>query len=97
MARYTGPVCRLCRRQREKLMLKGERCLTPKCALERKQNAAGAKRRGRPRKVSEYGIRLKEKQKAKEVYGILERQMRIYFARAERLPGLAGENLLKLL
>lgn len=100
MARYTGPVCRLCRRQNEKLMLKGERCLSPKCALERKKLAAGPRgprSRGRPRKMSEYGVRLLEKQKAKHTYGILERQMRRYFAAAEGMPGLSGENLLKLL
>lgn len=97
MARYTGPVCRLCRRQGEKLMLKGERCLLPKCALERRHNPPGHRQRSRPGKTSEYGIRLIEKQKAKSIYGILERQMRRHFAEAERLPGLAGENLLQLL
>ncbi|MCL0078365.1 30S ribosomal protein S4 [Dehalococcoidia bacterium] len=97
MARYTGPVCRLCRRQGEKLMLKGERCASPKCALERKYNAPGYGQRSRPRKMSEYGIRLKEKQKAKNIYGILERQFRKHFAEAERIPGLAGENLLRIL
>ncbi|MCL0049059.1 30S ribosomal protein S4 [Dehalococcoidia bacterium] len=97
MARYTGPVCRLCRRQGEKLMLKGERCAGPKCALERKHNAPGYGQHSRPRKMSEYGIRLKEKQKAKNIYGILERQFRRHFAEAERIPGLAGENLLRIL
>lgn len=97
MARYTGPVCRLCRRQGEKLILKGERCSSAKCAMERKQNAQGYKSRGRPRKMSEYGIRLKEKQKAKNIYGVLERQFRKHFAEAERIPGLAGENLLRIL
>ncbi|MFO8009739.1 MAG: 30S ribosomal protein S4 [Dehalococcoidia bacterium] len=96
MARYTGPVCRLCRRQSEKLMLKGERCISPKCALEKRQNVT-VKRRTRPKKKSEYGIRLMEKQKAKETYGILERQMSNYFEQAERMPGLSGENLLRLL
>ena len=97
MARYTGPVCRLCRRQGEKLMLKGERCASPKCAMERKHNAPGYRQRSRPRKMSEYGIRLKEKQKAKNIYGVLERQFRKHFAEAERIPGLAGENLLRIL
>jgi len=97
MARYTGPVCRLCRRQGEKLMLKGERCASPKCAMERKQNAPGYQQRSRPRKMSEHGIRLKEKQKAKNIYGILERQFRKHFAEAERIPGLTGENLLRIL
>ena len=100
MARYRGPVCRLCRRQNEKLMLKGERCLSSKCAVERKLNEAGNKRKRtgrRPKKLSEYGIRLLEKQKAKNIYGILERQMRKYFVEAEKSPGLAGENLLRIL
>ncbi len=97
MARYTGPVCRLCRRQGEKLILKGERCSGPKCAMERKQNAPGFRKRGRPKKISEYGVRLKEKQKAKNIYGILERQFRKHFAEADRRPGLTGENLLRIL
>lgn len=98
MARYTGPVCRLCRRNNEKLMLKGERCVSPKCAIEKKQDDARHKRRGRrPKKKSEYGIRLMEKQKAKNIYGVLERQLRIYYSKAGRQPGLAGENLLRML
>ena len=97
MAHYTGPACRLCRRQGAKLMLKGERCLTPKCAMERRQSPPGHRRRMRPRKMSEYGIRLMEKQKAKHIYGILERQMRRHVAEAERLPGLTGENILQIL
>ncbi|MBT9163431.1 MAG: 30S ribosomal protein S4 [Chloroflexi bacterium] len=97
MARYTGPVCRLCRRQGEKLMLKGERCATPKCVLERKQKPSRQRQRSRPKKMSEYGIRLMEKQKAKHIYGILERQLSRHFAEAERVPGLAGENLLRIL
>ncbi|MBT4511596.1 MAG: 30S ribosomal protein S4 [Chloroflexi bacterium] len=101
MARYTGPVCRLCRRTSEKLMLKGERCLTPKCAVERQLSSMAGKnrnrRRGRPKKKSEYGIRLMEKQKTKNTYGILERQLRIYFRKAGKTPGLSGENLLRML
>jgi len=97
MARYTGPVCRLCRRQEEKLMLKGERCLSSKCAFERKHEQGPKRRRARPKKLSEYGIRLREKQKAKHIYGILERQMRKYFTEAERAPGLSGETLLQIL
>ncbi|MBT9148621.1 MAG: 30S ribosomal protein S4 [Dehalococcoidia bacterium] len=97
MARYIGPVCRLCRRQGEKLMLKGERCATPKCALERKQKPSRQRQRSRPKKLSEYGIRLRESQKAKHIYGILERQFKRHFAEAERIPGLAGENLLRIL
>ncbi|MCL0041431.1 30S ribosomal protein S4 [Dehalococcoidia bacterium] len=96
MARYTGPVCRLCRQQGEKLMLKGERCVSLKCALERKQKMR-QRQHSRPRKMSEYGVRLREKQKARHIYGILERQFRRHFAEAERIPGLAGENLLRIL
>jgi small subunit ribosomal protein S4 len=96
MARYIGPVCRLCRRHDEKLMLKGERCLTPKCPLERRHAPPGEQHR-RPRKVSEYGIRLREKQKARRIYGVLESQFRRHFAEAWRRPGSTGENLLKIL
>ncbi len=96
MARYVGPVCRLCRRQDEKLMLKGERCLTPKCPLERRHAPPGEQHR-HPRRSSEYGIRLKEKQKARRIYGVLERQFRRHFAEAGRRPGPTGENLLKIL
>lgn len=95
MARYTGPVCRLCRRQGEKLMLKGERCLGPKCPLEKRHAPPGEHLR--PRKISEYGFRLREKQKAKRIYGVLERQFRRHFAEAQRRPGLTSENLLKIL
>jgi small subunit ribosomal protein S4 len=97
MAHYTGPVCRLCRRQGEKLMLKGERCSTPKCALERRQGPPGYRKRTRPRKMSEYGIRLMEKQKAKHVYGVLERQMRRHFSEAEMAPGRTGERMMQIL
>ncbi len=97
MARYTGPVCRLCRRHGEKLFLKGEKCYTPKCPLERRRTPPGYRPHSRPRKLSEYGLRLLEKQKAKRIYGVLERQFRRYFEMASKLPGLTGENLLKLL
>ncbi|MDD5092986.1 MAG: 30S ribosomal protein S4 [Dehalococcoidia bacterium] len=97
MARYTGPVCRLCRRQGEKLMLKGERCVTPKCAVERRQNPPGHRRRTRPRKMSEYGIRLVEKQKVRNIYGVMERQMRRHFAEAETAPGRTGLRMLQIL
>lgn len=96
MARYTGPVCRLCRRQGEKLMLKGERCLTRKCALERRHLPPG-QQRPRRRKISDRGLQLREKQKARDSYGILERQFRRHFAEAERRPGITGENLLQIL
>lgn len=99
MARYRGPVCKLCRREGEKLFLKGERCFTPKCAMERRPYPAGVhgKRRQFRRRESEYGTQLREKQKAKRIYGVLERQFRRYFEEAERRPGLAGLNLLKML
>ncbi len=97
MARYTGPVCRLCRRQGEKLFLKGERCYTPKCPVEKRHTPPGVHTRQRPRKLSEYGIRLKGKQKARYIYGVLERQFRGHFAQAKKRPGPSGENLLKVL
>ena len=97
MARYTGPVCRLCRRQGEKLMLKGDRCSTPKCAQERRQNPPGHRKRTRPRKMSEYGVRLVEKQKVRSIYGVMERQMRRHFTEAEMAPGRTGERMLQIL
>ena len=97
MARYTGSSCRLCRRVGEKLMLKGERCGTPKCSIERNPGTPGQHTGGRPRKLSEYGVRLKEKQKARYTYGVLERQFRRMFADAERAPGMTGETLVQLL
>ncbi|MFQ5925101.1 MAG: 30S ribosomal protein S4 [Dehalococcoidia bacterium] len=96
MARYTGPVCRLCRRQGDKLMLKGERCTTRKCAMERRKLPPG-QQRARRRKVSDRGLQLKEKQRARHTYGVLERQFRRHFAAAERRPGITGENLLQIL
>ena len=96
MARYTGPVCRLCRRQGMKLFLKGERCFTPKCAVERRPTPPGDHGQRR-RKISEYGEHLKEKQKVRAIYGVLERQFRKHFDEAKRRPGATGENLLKLL
>jgi small subunit ribosomal protein S4 len=96
MARYTGPVCRLCRRQGIKLFLKGERCFTPKCAVERRPTPPGDHGQRR-RKISEYGEHLKEKQKARAIYGVLERQFRKHFDDAKRQPGATGENLLRLL
>lgn len=96
MARYTGPVCRLCRREGAKLYLKGDRCYTGKCAIDRRAYAPGQHGQGR-KKVSEYGIQLREKQKAKRIYGILENQFRNYFEKAERQKGITGENLLRLL
>jgi small subunit ribosomal protein S4 len=100
MARYTGPVCKLCRREGEKLFLKGARCLGPKCSVERRSYPPGQHgkdaqfRRGRG---SDYSLQLREKQKARRVYGILERQFRRYFREALRRPGLTGSNLLSIL
>jgi len=96
MARYTASVCRLCRRSGEKLMLKGSRCLTPKCAMDRRSKAPGQKL-GRRRRLSDRGLQLREKQKARYAYGILERQFRRLFTQAERQSGITGENLLVLL
>ena len=96
MARTLGPKCRLCRRDGERLYLKGQRCHTAKCAVTKRAYPPGMHgfRRGRP---SEYGVRLREKQKAKRIYGVLERQFRKYFAEADRLKGNTGANLLILL
>lgn len=96
MARYTGPVCRLCRREGIKLYLKGDRCYTDKCAIDRRAYAPGQHGQSR-KKVSEYGIQLREKQKARRIYGVLERQFSNYFDKAERQQGVTGENLLRLL
>lgn len=95
MARYTGPVCRLCRREGMKLFLKGEKCLT-KCTLERRQSPPGMHQQRR-RKVSDYALQLREKQRAKRYYGVLERQMKKYFESAERRKGVTGEALLQRL
>lgn len=96
MARYTGPVCRLCRREGTKLFLKGSRCYSGKCAFERRSYAPGQHGQGR-KKVTEYGIQLREKQKARRFYGVLESQFRRYFAQAAREKGVTGERLLQLL
>jgi small subunit ribosomal protein S4 len=96
MARYTGADCRLCRREIEKLFLKGDRCYGDKCAIERRPYPPGMAGKKRPRD-SEYRIQLREKQKAKRVYGILEKQFRTYYEIATRQSGITGENLLRLL
>lgn len=96
MARYTGPVCRLCRREGMKLFLKGERCFTDKCAIERRNYPPGQHGQGR-HKFSEYSIQLREKQKVKRIYGVFEAQFRRYFALAERSRGVTGETLLTTL
>ena len=96
MSRYSGPVCRQCRRENSKLFLKGDRCYTDKCALERRNYAPGQHGQRRT-KVSDYGTQLREKQKMKRTYGLQEKQFRLYFAKADRMKGVTGENLLMLL
>src|ERR1700731_559010 len=96
MARNLGPVCRLCRREGLKLFLKGERCYSDNCAIERRNYPPGAHGQARTR-FSEFAIRLREKQKVKRIYGMMERQFAEYFAMAERMDGIPGENLLVLL
>ena len=97
MARYTGAVCKLCRREGQKLFLKGERCYTGKCAIDRRSYAPGQHGQARMKKSSEYGKQLRTKQVAKRYYSVLEGQFRHYFELAEKMPGAAGENLLTLL
>jgi small subunit ribosomal protein S4 len=96
MARYIGPVCKLCRREGEKLFLKGERCQTDKCAFTRRPYPPGQHGQGRV-KLSEYALRLREKQKVRRIYGVVEKQFRIYFDRASRMKGGTGEQMLGLL
>ena len=97
MARYTGAVCRLCRREGQKLFLKGDRCYTDKCALERRSYAPGQHGNARNKKLSEYGQQLREKQKARRYYGVLESQFEAYFEMATKHKGMTGENLLAIL
>jgi small subunit ribosomal protein S4 len=96
VARHTDPVCKLCRREATKLFLKGDRCFTAKCAIEKRNYPPGqhGQRRSKP---SEYGLQLREKQKMKRIYGVLETQFRTYFRMAERQKGVTGENLVRLL
>ncbi|MEK7682118.1 MAG: 30S ribosomal protein S4 [Chloroflexota bacterium] len=96
MGRDTGPACRLCRRIGEKLFLKGERCLSPKCAVEKRGTPPGAHPQRR-RRLSEYGVHLKEKQKARYIYGMMERQFRRFFDQAKRRPEMTGKYLMQLL
>ena len=96
MGRYTGSVCRLCRRSGDKLMLKGAKCLSPKCIVEKRVGPPGQKA-ARRRRFSDRGLQLREKQKARYTYGIMERQFRQFFAEASRLSGITGDNLLVLL
>ena len=97
MARYIGPVCRLCRREDMKLFLKGERCYTEKCRYERRSYPPGQHGQARRRKRSDYGEQLREKQKVKRIYGIAERQFRGYYYKASRMKGVTGDNLIQLL
>ena len=96
MARYTGSVCRLCRREKIKLFLKGTRCYTPKCAVEKREYVPGMHGQGR-QKLSDYGVQLREKQKVKRIYGVLERQFKFYFKNATRSKGVTGAALLTTL
>ena len=96
MGRYTGPSCRLCRRAGEKLFLKGDRCFTPRCAVE-KRHAPPGNRSTRRRRTSDYGLHLREKQKARQIYGVMEGQFRHYMANAFEAPGITGLNLLRTL
>lgn len=97
MARYTGPVCKLCRREGEKLFLKGSRCFSANCAFEKRSYAPGQHGQSRRSKLSEYGVQLREKQKVKRIYGVLEAQFRLYYQRASSQKGVTGENLLRML
>ena len=97
MARYVGPQCRLCRAEKTKLFLKGARCYTDKCPITKRRPAPGKTLRSRQGKISDYGLQLREKQKVKRIYGMLETQFRIFFSKAERMPGKTGENLISLL
>ena len=97
MARYTGSVCRLCRRENMKLFLKGDRCFSDKCAFDRRSYPPGQHGERRGRKISDYGIQLREKQKVKRMYGLTEKQFRLFFQRAHRQKGITGTNLLVLL
>lgn len=97
MARYIGPVCKLCRREEKKLFLKGAKCTSPKCPIEKRNFPPGQHGRNRRFKVSEYGTQLREKQKMRRIYGLLERQFENTYSKAQRIKGVTGENLLKLL
>ncbi|MHB9293672.1 putative small subunit ribosomal protein S4 [Hollandina sp. SP2] len=97
MARYTGPVCRLCRAEQKKLMLKGGRCRSDKCPINKKRPAPGKDPKARPGKRSDYGIQLREKQRLKRIYGMQEKQFSLFFERALRMSGITGENLFVLL
>ena len=97
MARYTDSVCKLCRRERQKLFLKGQKCFTEKCPIEERNYPPGQHGLSRRAKVSEYGVQLREKQKIKRQYGLLETQFRNYFEKANKAKGITGDNLVKIL
>ncbi len=97
MAKYTGPSCKLCRREMQPLMLKGQRCLTDKCPIKGKKKYPPGPPRKRRAKMSDYAVQLREKQKIKRSYGMLEKQFKIFFERANRMKGVTGDNLLSLL
>lgn len=97
MARYTGPLCRLCRIEQKKLFLKGDRCKSDKCPINKKRGVPGKDPKARTGKRSDYGVQLREKQRIKRMYGMLENQFRLFFERALRMPGVTGENLVGLL
>ncbi len=97
MARYTGPSCKLCRREKQKLFLKGQKCHSDRCPLESKNYAPGQHGLNRRMKFSEYGVQLREKQKVKRIYGLLESQFHSYFVKANKQKGVTGENLIQLL
>ena len=97
MGKYRGPVCRLCRREKVKLFLKGLRCYTEKCAVDKRPFAPGQHGKSRRMKFSDYGLQLREKQKAKRIYGLMEKQFRFYFKKAEQSKGVTGEKLLEFL
>jgi len=97
MARYVGPVCRLCRRSGEKLMLKGDRCFTPKCGIDRRNRAPGSQKSARFRRLSDRGVQLREKQKTRYVYGMLERQFRRFFETSVKREGITTDNLIVML
>lgn len=97
MARYTGPLCRLCRAEQKKLFLKGDRCKSDKCPINKKRGIPGKDPKARTGKRSDYGVQLREKQRIKRMYGMLETQFRLFFERSLRMPGVTGENLIGLL
>ena len=97
MGRYIGPVCKLCRREKEKLFLKGSKCTTSKCPVERRGYVPGQHGQNRRSRLSDYGVQLREKQKIKRIYGLFEKQFRNYYKKADRMAGITGNNLILLL